>query len=119
MPNSRWILFLKSIEGRRFHGETFPVFFPNLGPDVYAAFYGAVTWIWRGNLLVSPAVSMSWEDVEACHLIGTTYISRKLKNLPDMPWSAVRVRPWSVIPICTLAWIAWLPGAIPNNCVST
>jgi hypothetical protein len=34
-------LFLKLIEGRRFHGETFPVFFPNLGPDVYAAFYGA------------------------------------------------------------------------------
>ena len=34
-------LFLKSIDGRRFHGETFPVYFPNLGPDVYAAFYGA------------------------------------------------------------------------------
>jgi hypothetical protein len=34
-------LFVKSIEGRKFHGETFPVFFPNLGPDVYAAFYGA------------------------------------------------------------------------------
>ena len=34
-------LFIKSVEGCRFHGETFPVFFPNLGPDVYAAFYGA------------------------------------------------------------------------------
>jgi len=34
-------LFIKSIKGRRFHGETFPVYFPNLGPDVYAAFYGA------------------------------------------------------------------------------
>ncbi len=34
-------LFLQSIEGRRFHAETFPVYFPNLGPDVYAAFYGA------------------------------------------------------------------------------
>ena len=34
-------LFIRSINGKRFHGETFPVFFPNLGPDVYAAFYGA------------------------------------------------------------------------------
>jgi len=33
--------FLESIEGRRFYGETFPVFNPNLGPNVYAAFYGA------------------------------------------------------------------------------
>ena len=33
--------FLESIAGRRFHGETFPVFSPNLGPNVYAAFYGA------------------------------------------------------------------------------
>jgi hypothetical protein len=33
--------FIKSIEGRRFYGETFPVFSPNLGPSVYAAFHGA------------------------------------------------------------------------------
>ena len=33
--------FIKSIEGKTFLGETFPVFWPNLGPNVYAAFYGA------------------------------------------------------------------------------
>jgi hypothetical protein len=33
-------LFERSIAGRTFHGETFPVFWPNLGPNVYAAFYG-------------------------------------------------------------------------------
>ena len=32
--------FLESIRGRRFYGETFPVFWPNLGPNVYAAFHG-------------------------------------------------------------------------------
>ena len=32
--------FLESIKGRRFYGETFPVFWPNLGPSVYAAFHG-------------------------------------------------------------------------------
>jgi hypothetical protein len=33
-------LFERSIEGQTFHGETFPIFWPNLGPNVYAAFYG-------------------------------------------------------------------------------
>lgn len=33
--------YIESLEGQRFRGETFPVFFPNLGPEVYAAFYGA------------------------------------------------------------------------------
>lgn len=34
-------LFEKSLAGRTFHGETFPVYWPNLGPEVYAAFYGS------------------------------------------------------------------------------
>lgn len=32
--------FLKSIEGCTFKGETFPFFWPNLGPEIYAAFFG-------------------------------------------------------------------------------
>lgn len=32
--------FLETIRGHRFYGETFPVFCPNLGPNVYAAFHG-------------------------------------------------------------------------------
>lgn len=32
--------FLESIPGRRFYGETFPVYWPNLGPNMYAAFHG-------------------------------------------------------------------------------
>jgi len=31
--------FERSIEGKTFHAETFPVFWPNLGPSVYSAFY--------------------------------------------------------------------------------
>ena len=33
--------FAAAVRGRIFHGETFPVFWPNLGPNVYAAFHGA------------------------------------------------------------------------------
>jgi len=32
--------YIDSIEGRSFLAESFPVFWPNLGPDVFAAFYG-------------------------------------------------------------------------------
>ncbi len=32
--------FIDSIQNREFLAESFPVFCPNLGPDVYAAFYG-------------------------------------------------------------------------------
>ena len=45
---SRWFdaefqvdYFIESIRGRRFYCETFPVFSPILGPNVYAAFHGA------------------------------------------------------------------------------
>jgi hypothetical protein len=31
--------FEQSMAGKVFHGETFPVYFPNLGPGVYSAFY--------------------------------------------------------------------------------
>lgn len=31
--------FERSLTGRRFLGETFPLFMPNLGPNVYSAFY--------------------------------------------------------------------------------
>ena len=33
--------YLQSIDKQIFHGETFPVFNPNLGPNVYAAYFGA------------------------------------------------------------------------------
>lgn len=32
--------YIRSIEGRNFLAESFPVFWPNLGPDLYAAFFG-------------------------------------------------------------------------------
>jgi hypothetical protein len=32
--------FINSLKGMRFNAETFPIFWPNLGPNVYAAFHG-------------------------------------------------------------------------------
>ena len=33
--------FIDSLKGRKFYAETFPVFWPNLGPEVYTAFHGS------------------------------------------------------------------------------
>jgi len=55
-------LYIKSIDGKRFHGETFPVFFPNLGPDVYAAFYGAELEFGEVTSYSIPCVR-DWSDV--------------------------------------------------------
>lgn len=56
-------LFVKSIDGRRFHGETFPVYFPNLGPEVYAAFYGADLVYSEVTSYAEPLVR-TWDEIE-------------------------------------------------------
>ena len=59
--------YLKSIEGQRFHGETFPVFWPNLGPEVYAAFYGSELVYGEVTSWSKPLVR-EWADVSKLKL---------------------------------------------------
>ena len=73
-------LFAKSIEGRRFHGETFPVFFPNLGPDVYASFYGADLEFGEVTSWSIPLVR-EWDDVELLNLDMENPYFRKLEEI--------------------------------------
>jgi len=73
-------LFIRSIEGRRFFGETFPVFFPNLGPDVYAAFYGAELEFGEVTSWSSPIIK-DWSDVGEVRLDLENVYFRKLDEL--------------------------------------
>jgi hypothetical protein len=73
-------LFNKSIEGRRFHGETFPVYFPNLGPDVYAAFYGAQLEFGEVTSWSVPLVH-DWEQVNQLKLSMDNRYFKKLEEL--------------------------------------
>ncbi len=42
LPDEEYqIGFLHQVRGKRYLGETFPVFWPNLGPNVFAALYGS------------------------------------------------------------------------------
>ena len=73
-------LFIKSIAGQRFHGETFPVFFPNLGPDVYAAFYGAQLVFGDVTSWSVPLVN-EWEQADQLHLDLENMYFKKIEQL--------------------------------------
>ena len=49
--------FMTQVRGKRYQGETFPVFFPNLGPVMSAAFYDCPHRVRRRHLLVRAAAS--------------------------------------------------------------
>jgi len=68
--------FLASIAGQRFHGETFPVFWPNLGPEVYAAFYGATLEYGEVTSWSVPLVR-SWDDMARLKLdLGNEHFTK-------------------------------------------
>jgi hypothetical protein len=73
-------LFLQSIQGQRFHGETFPVYFPNLGPDVYAAFYGAELIFGQVTSWSVPLVR-DWDQVDELHFDPDNLYFKKLEEL--------------------------------------
>lgn len=73
-------LFIKSIAGRQFYGETFPVYFPNLGPDVYAAFYGAELEFGEVTSYSIPLVQQ-WEDAEQLVFDQNNQYFLKIKDL--------------------------------------
>jgi hypothetical protein len=72
--------FLSSIAGRTFHGETFPVYFPNLGPDVYAAFFGAPLHFGEVTSWSTPIVR-DWGDLEQLRFSRDNPYFQKLKEL--------------------------------------
>lgn len=73
-------LFARSIQGRRFFGETFPVFFPNLGPEVYAAFYGAELVFGEVTSWSVPLIR-DWQDIDRLQFDRDNIYFRKLEEL--------------------------------------
>lgn len=73
-------LFERSIAGRTFHGETFPIYWPNLGPNVYAAFYGTDLEFGDVTSWSAPIVHQ-WDDLEALQLNRTSAYFDKIEEL--------------------------------------
>ncbi len=71
---SRWFdvdyqldYFVHSIEGQTFQAETFPIFWPNLGPEVYSAFYGSEL-IYQEVTAYSVPLVKDWTELETLKL---------------------------------------------------
>jgi hypothetical protein len=73
-------LFERSIEGSTFHGETFPIYWPNLGPNVYAAFYGTELEFGEVTSWSAPVVR-TWGDLVGLKLDWDNVYFRKIEEL--------------------------------------
>ncbi len=76
-------LFARYVEGRRFQGETFPVYSPNLGPDVYAAFYGTELEFGEITSWSKPLVK-DWDDIEKIQFDRGNEYFRALEKLTEL-----------------------------------
>lgn len=75
--------FEKSLEGKTFQGETFPVFWPNLGPEIYAAFYGSMLEYGEVTSWSVPLVR-DWDDIDRLTLNLQNDYARKLDELTTL-----------------------------------
>lgn len=71
--------YVRSLAGRVFRAETFPVYWPNLGPDVYAAFYGVRLHFGEVTSWSEPLVR-DWRDVEKLKLDMNNEYLKKLED---------------------------------------
>ncbi len=72
--------FIQSLRHRTFHGETFPVFWPNLGPNVYAAFHGAELDYGEVTSWVRHCVE-EWSDIPKLQFSRDNSYFRKIEGM--------------------------------------
>lgn len=75
--------FVKSIEGQTFQGETFPIFWPNLGPEIYAALYGATLEYGDVTSWSIPLVT-DWDDIDKLELDMHNVYAQKIDELTQL-----------------------------------
>jgi len=76
----RVTVFEKSIAGKTFRGETFPMFDPNLGPDIYAAFYGSELFYGEVTSWSHPIIK-TWDDMKKLKLDMNNIYFKKVEEL--------------------------------------
>lgn len=72
--------YMESIKGKKFYAETFPVFWPNLGPAVYAAFYGTEMEYQEVTTFSIPFVK-NWDDISKIKLNKQNEYFKKIEEL--------------------------------------
>jgi len=72
--------FIDSIKNRKFLAETFPIYFPNLGPNVYSAFYGADLDFRETTSWAIPCIQ-NWDDLNKLHFDWNNPYFKKIEEL--------------------------------------
>jgi hypothetical protein len=75
--------YMESIKGKKFYAETFPVFWPNLGPALYAAFYGTEMEYQEVTTFSIPIVK-EWDDIGKIKLNKQNKYFKKLDELTEL-----------------------------------
>lgn len=73
-------LFESKLNHSTFNAETFPVFWPNLGPEVFTAFYGAELEYKEVTAYSIPSIK-SWEQLDNIQLDYNSPYFRKLEEM--------------------------------------
>jgi hypothetical protein len=72
--------FVESIRRRAFHAETFPVFWPNLGPEVFVAFHGSEL-IFKEVTSYSIPLVQEWDDMALIRFNRENPYFRKIEEM--------------------------------------
>ena len=72
--------FIRTIEGGKFLAETFPVYWPNLGPNVFSAFYGSELEFMPTTSWAIPFIH-EWEDIHKLCLDWNNQYLKKIEEL--------------------------------------
>ncbi len=78
--------FEQSIAGKEFVAETFPLFWPNLGPSVYSAFYGGRLEYTEVTSWYEPVVT---DLADLSPLAGDPFASRYFRKLEELTRAAL------------------------------
>lgn len=72
--------FIDSIRDRKFYAETFPVFWPNLGPEVFTAFHGSELEYMDVTSYSVPFVK-EWDDIRKINFNKDNPYFRKIREM--------------------------------------
>lgn len=72
--------FIESLKGEQFNAETFPTYMPNLGPEVYSAFFGSELEYKEVTSYSIPLIK-EWDDVRYIKLDTQNAYFKKIEEL--------------------------------------
>lgn len=79
--------FMELIKGRKFLGETFPVYWPNLGPNIFSSFYGSELVFSEVTSWAEPCIN----DLEGVTSLELDYENPYFKKIDELTTCALEL----------------------------